>query len=106
MKKLSVILLALIFSSCVLDYSLVSGDYDDLYARRHYDYNTNTWMWYQYQRSYVYPSPYNGFYPYERIIVTPLVVPQNKNYEYGKRPSRESIPNHAPTISGPRRGRN
>lgn len=107
MKKLSMLLVCLLLSSCVLDYSLVSGDYDDLYARRHYDWYTNSYRWYQYQRSYIYPSYWNP-YPYERIVVTPMiVVPQTQEqYQTGKRPDRGSLPNHNRNQTTPRRGRN
>lgn len=110
MRTILLVLISTLFSSCAIEYSASAVDYDDLYVTRHYDWHTNSYRWYQYQRSYVYPSPYNGLYPYERVIVTPIIVvpQQQKNHEYGKRPTRESIPNHnhAPSISGPRRGRN
>ena len=107
MKKLILTLALLSLSSCAIEYSASAVQYDDLYVRRHYDWNTNNYAWYQYRRSYVYPSPYTGFYPYERIVVAPIVVvPKSNDHQYGKRPSRESLPNRAPSTVSPRRGRN
>ena len=104
MKKLSALLLSVLLSSCAIDYSLVTGDFDDMYVMRHYNYGTRTWDWYQYSRSYVYPSFYNP-YPHQVIVVRPMPQPQN-NYTYEKRPSRQSLPGQRSPLSSPGRGRN
>ena len=94
---------AALLSSCVFSSYPLGVDTDDTYVMRHYNWNTNAYAWHLYQNSYVWPSPYFGGYPYQSVVVRPIiVVPQERALQPGKRPDRESLPNHPPRSTAPR----
>lgn len=103
MRTPATVFLLLCLTSCTVQQVLV--DTDDLYFTKQYNASTRTYTWFENRSSYVYPSYWNP-YPYEMIVVRPIVVlPQT--HQTGKRLSRESISNHpAPRMQTQRRGRN
>ena len=105
MRTIATVFLLFAVSSCIVEQNLV--DTDDLYITKHYDIATRNYSWYENRRTYVYPSYWNP-YPYEMIVVRPIVVVPRiqEQYQTGKRPDRGSLPNHNGNQTTPRRGRN
>lgn len=88
------IALCLILVSCAP--VLTTVDYDDLYVRRHYNYQRR-FNSYPYRESYLYPPAYYNypwFYPQQDIIIQKFYTTpdQERQLTPGKRPDRESSP--------------
>lgn len=100
MKTALTLSLAMLVSSCLLDYPLAVGDYDDMYATRSYTWNGG-WQW----RQDPYLSPFWGYpyyhpyfnYPRRDVIV---VVPKQDHVS----PREYRAPQQRPQIQGLRRG--
>lgn len=112
MRNTAVLLVAVLLSSCVTQLAYVEND--DMYVTRHYDAHTNTHVWTEVVSNYIQPSYYNPYF-YQQVYVRPIVVTPDKNYQYGKRYDRGSVPSQqqpriqskqAPVGGLPRRGRN
>lgn len=94
---------AALLSSCVFSSYPLGVDTDDTYVMRHYDWNYNLPTWGTYRSPYSWYSPYLGYRPYPGPVIRPIiVVPRERTLQPGKRPDRESLPNHPPRSTAPR----
>lgn len=108
MKKLLLFIVVLL-SSCSTNTVLVDNDdmyinkRDSLVVRRTRVYRAPTEIYYGPNYGWNYwdynMNPFR-FYPPRQVII----IERNNNFNYGKRPTREGIPNNTP--SNIRRGRN